>query len=345
MAQVVVNLLSDTVTRPTPAMRRAMAEAEVGDDGFGEDPTVNALQERVAKMFGMRAALFVPSGTMGNQVALHVLTRPGDEVIVEERAHLVLHEVGAAAVLSHVVLRCLRGARGVLDPGEVAATIRAPSPMFSHTALVCLENTHQASGGCVWPLESLRAVSRVARERGCAVYLDGARIFNASVASGVPLSEYAAEADALSFCFSKGLGAPVGSMLVGSGEMIASARKARRRFGGGMRQVGVLAAAAGVALDEMVERLAEDHANARRLAEGFASALAGCVDAAAVETNIVYADLGALDAVEVAARMAARGVRVYPYGPHLLRCVTHYEVDAEGVARAIEAFGEAVRGK
>lgn len=342
MAEPVVELRSDTFTKPTPAMRRAMAEAEVGDDVFGEDPTVNTLQERVARTFGKEAALFVASGTMGNEVALKVLTNPGDEVVIEEHAHIVLHEVGAPATISQVILKTLRGDRGVLDPDEVAAAIRPPTPLFTHTTLVCVENTHQTSGGAVWPLNTLRAVSKVARERDCRVYLDGARVFNASVASGVPVADYAAEVDALSFCFSKGLGAPVGSMLVGSQEFVDRARKVRRMLGGAMRQVGVLAAAAQVALDEMVDRLAEDHANARRLAEGFAEALPGCVDPAGAETNIVYADLGRLEALAIAGRMGERRVRVYPYGPHLIRAVTHHDVDAAGIERAIAAFRDAV---
>jgi threonine aldolase len=337
-----VELRSDTFTKPSAAMRTAMAQADVGDDVFGEDPTVNALQERVAGLFGKEAALFVASGTMGNEVALRSLTEPGDEVLIEEHAHIVLHEVSAPATISQVMLRTLPSNRGALDPDLVASSIRAKSPLFSHTTLVCVENTHQASGGSVWPLDGLRAVSKVAHERDCRVYLDGARIFNASVASGIPVADFAAEVDALSFCFSKGLAAPIGSMLVGSEAFIERARKVRRMLGGAMRQVGVLAGAAAYALDNNVARLAEDHARARRLAEGFAAALPGSVDPAAVETNIVYVELGDRDALAASGAMWERDVRIYPYGPNLLRAVTHLDVDDGGIDRAIEAFRAAV---
>jgi threonine aldolase len=342
MADTGVELRSDTFTKPSPETRRAMAEADVGDDVFSEDPTVNALQERVAALFGKEAALFVASGTMGNEVSLRSLTSPGDEVVIEEQAHIVLHEVSAPATISQVMLRTLPSTRGVLDPEMLADAIRPPSPLFSHTTLVCVENTHQASGGSVWPLDALRAVAKVAHERDCRVHLDGARIFNASVASGIAVSEYAAEVDALSFCFSKGLGAPVGSMLAGSQAFIDRARKVRRMLGGAMRQVGVLAAAAAYALDHNVDRLADDHARARRLAEGFAAARPGSVDPAAVETNIVYANLGDLDSGVVSGAMSERGVRIYPYGAHLLRAVTHLDVDDAGIDRAIAAFRDAV---
>lgn len=333
-----VELRSDTFTKPSPGMRRAMAEAEVGDDVFGEDPTVNALQERVAALFGKEAALFVASGTMGNEVALRALTEPGDEVVIEEHAHIVLHEVGAPATIAQVMLRTMPSTRGVLDPDALAAAIRPRTPLFSHTSLVCVENTHQASGGAVWPLDALRAVSKVAHERECSVHMDGARIFNASVASGIPVAEFAAEVDTLSFCFSKGLGAPIGSMLAGTQGFIDRARKVRRMLGGAMRQVGILAAAGAYALDNNVERLADDHARARRLAEGFADALPGCVDPTAVETNIVYVRLGDLDPVEVSGRLWERGVGIYPYGAGLLRAVTHLDVTDAGIDKAIAAF-------
>lgn len=337
-----VDLRSDTVTRPTAEMRRAMAEAEVGDDVFGEDPTVNSLQERAAAIFDKEAALFVASGTMGNQVAIKALTSPGDEIICEERAHILEYEVGAPATIANVLPRPIRGARGILDPDDVAAAVKPPNPLFSHTSLVCLENTHNNGGGSVWPIEVLRAVAKVAHERGVPVFLDGARIFNASVASGVPVSGYAAEVDALSFCFSKGLCAPVGSMLVGAAEFVGRARKVRRMLGGGMRQVGVLAAAARVALETMVDRLAEDHRNARRLAEGYADVLPGCVKPDEVETNIVYVDCGDLDVLRVVGEMWRRGVWTLPHGPRDFRAVTHHDVDTDGIERAIEAFRGAV---
>ena len=337
-----VELRSDTFTKPSAEMRRAMAEAEVGDDVFGEDPTVNALQERVASLFGKEAALFVPTGTMGNETAVKVLTNPGDDVVIEAQAHIVNLELGAPATISHVVLKTIPGVRGVMDPDDVAAAIRPPSALFSHTTLVAIENTHNYGGGTVWPIDDFRGVAKVAHERECRVFLDGARIFNASVASGIPVSEYAAEVDAVSFCFSKGLGAPIGSMLVGTEDFVAKARKVRRMLGGGMRQVGVIAAAAAYALEHNVERLAEDHTNARRLAEGFAEALPGCVDPETVETNIVIAEIGERDAVAITGAMWERGVRMYPTGPHRIRAVTHLDVDAEGIERAIEAFRAAV---
>ena len=337
-----VELRSDTFTKPSPQMRRAMADAEVGDDVFGEDPTVNSLQERVAALFGKEAALFVPTGTMGNETAVKVLTNLGDDVVIESQAHIVNLELGAPATISHVVLKTIPGTRGVMDAEDVAAAIRPPSPLFSHTTLVSMENTHNYGGGTVWPIEDFRAVAKVAHERECRVFLDGARIFNASVASGIPVAEYAAEVDALSFCFSKGLGAPIGSMLVGTEDFVAKARKVRRMLGGGMRQVGVIAAAAAYALEHNVDRLAEDHSNARRLAEGFAEALPGSVDPETVETNIVIAEMGDEDAVAITGKMWERGVRMYPTGPHRIRAVTHLDVDREGIERAIEAFRSAV---
>lgn len=337
-----VELRSDTFTKPSRAMRHAMASAEVGDDVFGEDPTVNALQERVAALFEKDAALFVPTGTMGNETAIRVLTSPGDDVVIDEQAHIVALELGGAATISHVVMRTAHGDRGVMDPDDVAAKIRLPSPLFSHTSLVCIENSHNYGGGTVWPIDTFRAVAKVAHEKECRVFLDGARIFNASVASGVPVAEYAAEVDALSFCFSKGLGAPIGSMLVGDAEFIRDARKVRRMLGGGMRQVGVIAAAAAYALENNVARLADDHANARRLAEGIAEILPGSVDPATVETNIVVIDVGELDAVALSGHMWKAGVHIYPTGEHRLRAVTHLDVDRDGIERAIVAFRDAV---
>lgn len=342
MSQGWVELRSDTFTKPSPQMRKAMAEADVGDDVFGEDPTVNALQERAASLLGKEAALFVPTGTMGNETAIKALTNPGDEVVIDEAAHIVHHELGGPATISHVMLRTVRGARGVMDPDEVAVKIVPPSPLFSHTTLVCMENTHNAGGGRVWPMEDFRAVAKVARERDCRVFLDGARIFNASVASGIPVSEYAAEVDALSFCFSKGLGAPIGSMLAGSADFVSAARKVRRMLGGGMRQVGVIAAAAAYAFEHNIERLAEDHENAARLAEGFADALPGSVDPTAVETNIVNVDLRELNEIAVSGRMWELGVGLLPMGAHRLRAVTHLDVDRAGIDRAVEAFRSAV---
>src|SRR5256885_4214371 len=279
-AMDIVELRSDTFTRPTPEMRQAMAEAELGDDVWGEDPTAISLQEHCADLFGMEAGLFVPSGTMGNEAALKALTNPGDDVIVESRSHVVLYEHGAPGVISGVVLRLIDGPNGRLPVDAVAEMIASANEHTSRPTLVWQENTHNVSGGRVIPLEHIAAVARVAREGGARTFLDGARIFNASVASGVPVRAYGAEVDALSFCFSKGLGAPVGSMLLGSSEFIGRARVIRQMLGGGMRQVGLLCAAARVAVDTMVERLAEDHQNAQVLAPGIADALPRSVDPA-----------------------------------------------------------------
>jgi len=340
----IVELRSDTFTTPTPEMRRAMAEAEVGDDVWGEDPTAIALQQRCAEMFGKEAGLFVPSGSMGNEISIAAMTRPGDEVVCEAQSHIVLYEMGGPATIAQVMLRTIEAPDAILEPEHVAAMIRPQSSHTSGTALVSLENTHNARGGRIVPLDAMHAVAKVARDRGAAVFLDGARIFNASVATGIGVREWAAGVDALSFCFSKGLGAPVGSMIVGSREHIARCHTLRKRYGGGMRQIGVLCAAARLAVDTMVERLADDHANARRLAEGFAEALPGCVDPASVETNMVFADLQARDAAALAGALWEQGVRVGPTGPFTIRAVTHKDVTRDGVERAIAAFSAAVRG-
>lgn len=333
-----VELRSDTFTKPTRQMRHAMASAEVGDDVWGEDPTANALQEQCAALFGKEAGLFVPSGSMGNEAAIKALTNPGEEIIVESSAHVIEAEVGAPATISQVIVRALPGYRGVFDLDMLADAIRPPSRFFTHTSLMCLENTHQGSGGAVVPIEAFRDMAKVARDRGVRVHLDGARIFNASVASGVHVREYAAEVDTLSFCFSKGLGAPVGSMLLGPQDVIDRARRVRKMLGGGMRQVGVLCAAAKVALETGVERLVEDHINARRLADGIASFWPEAVNSLEVDTNIVYVDTGDRDAEVTAGALKEKGVLVGPMGARRLRLVTHRDVDAAGIERAIDAF-------
>jgi threonine aldolase len=333
-----VELRSDTFTKPTPEMRRAMAEADVGDDVWGEDPTTNELQDHCARMFGKQAGLFVPSGSMGNEICIKALTNPGEEVVVERSAHVIEAELGAPATISQVILRSLPSNRGVFDLDELAGAIRPPSRFFTHTALVCLENTHQAAGGAVIPIDQFRAMCKIAREHDVKVHLDGARIFNAQVAGGVNVREYAAEVDTLSFCFSKGLGAPIGSMVLGPADVIERARRVRKMLGGGMRQTGVIAAAARVAVDTMVQRLHDDHVNARRLADGIASFRPEAVDPASIETNIVFVHTGDRDAVSLAAALDARGVKAGPMSARHIRCVTHYEVDAAGLERAIEAF-------
>ena len=263
-----VDLRSDTVTTPTPEMRRAMAEAEVGDDVFMEDPTVLRLEALAAERLGKEAALFVTSGTQGNQVSLMAHTQRGDEIILDENCHIFNYEVAALAVLSAVQARTLRGRHGILDPADVRDAIRPPNIHYPRNSLICLETTHNRGGGAVYPLETLQEIRRIATEHGLAVHLDGARLFNACVAMGVPAKEVAAQADSVTFCLSKGLGAPVGSVVTGSREFIDKARRARKMLGGGMRQAGVIAAAGIVALETMVERLREDHENARSAGRG-----------------------------------------------------------------------------
>ena len=343
-AEAPVDLRSDTVTRPTPAMRRAMMEAEVGDDVFGDDPTVQALERRVADLAGKEAALYVPSGTMGNQLALKCHTEPGDEVLLERESHIFLYEQGGLGANSGCLAHPVAGERGALAPEQVVAALRDPAD--DHAArlrLVCVEDTHNRQGGMIVPLERLQAVAAVARAHGVAVHLDGARLWNASVATGIPVRDWAATADSVMMCFSKGLGAPVGSILAGPGDFVRRARRVRKRWGGGMRQAGILAAACLHALDHHVKRLAEDHRRAKALAAGFAQA-AG-VRVIEPETNIVIVELQhpALEPAAVLRALEARGVRMVPFGARRLRAITHLDVNDTGVARAVAAFQAVVR--
>lgn len=342
----VIDLRSDTVTRPTPEMRRAMAGAVVGDDVFGDDPTVNELQELSADLLGMEAGLFVPTGSMGNQVCLGVLADAGDEVVCDAGAHFLHFEGGAVAAHLGLVTRPLPGERGVIASDQVAAALRPGNEHNPRTAVVAIENTHNAAGGHVFPIDEARALAKICRERDVAVHLDGARIFNAQVATGVAAREWAACADTVSFCFSKGLGAPVGSMVCARADAIAAARRLRKRLGGGMRQVGVLAAAARVALTDGVDRLAEDHANARRLAEGLADVAPEVVDVDAVETNMVYLDLRHLgrEAPEVSEALRREGVLTLGFPGHSMRLVTHRDVSAEDARRALDVLRKVLAG-
>jgi threonine aldolase len=330
-----IDLRSDTVTRPTAAMREAMARAEVGDDVYGEDPTVRRLEERSADLFGKEAALFVPSGTMANQVALGTLARAGDEVICEAGAHCLSFEGGALSALWGVQPRPLPGDRGVLDPAEVEAAIRPDDPHYPRTRAVAIENTHNRGGGRVWPIAAVRAVGEVAARRGLHLYMDGARLMNAVVASGVSARDYAAPATLASLCFSKGLGAPVGSVVVGPRELVKEARRLRKRLGGGMRQAGVIAAAALHALDHHVERLADDHRNARRLGELLA-ALPGTTLQFPVDTNLLFVIFAGRSAADLAARFREAGVLCNPERsrPDVVRFVTHLDVSAEDIEEA-----------
>ncbi|HSV68105.1 MAG TPA: GntG family PLP-dependent aldolase [Mycobacteriales bacterium] len=332
----VVDLRSDTVTRPDPAMRRAMAEAEVGDDVYGEDPTINALQAEVAALFGHEAALFVPSGSMGNQIALKLLVPPGAELLCDADAHVVTFELAAAAVHGQVATRTWTSSGGRFDPAAVAAMIRPPSPHIVPTAAVAVEQTHNMAGGAVQPIGALRTLREITGAAGVALHCDGARIWNAHVATGVPLAEYGALFETLSVCLSKGLGAPVGSLLVSSTERVGQARTLRKRLGGGMRQAGVLAAAGRYALAHNLERIAEDHARARTLA-----GLVG-VDPATVDSNIVTVTVPSAAAVVASAR--AEGVLVGALGPRIVRCVTHLDVDDTGIERAGRVLAAALGG-
>ena len=335
-----VDLRSDTVTRPSPAMRQVMAEAPVGDDVYREDPSINLLQEMVAEMLGKEAALFVPSGTMSNQLCLRTLTRAGDEVIVHEDAHVLHYEGGAAAALSGLQLRPLRGALGMLDPGEVEQAIRPPGEHMPRTGAVELENTHNRCGGTFLPLEQMAAVARVARLHGIGIHLDGARIWNAHKATGVALRAYAATADSVSVCFSKGLGAPVGSALAGSTAFVEEARANRKRYGGAMRQAGILAAAAIYALEHNLDRLPVDHQNAQVLA-GHLREVPGLEIIHPVQTNIIIAEVGPLGstAAKVVAALKEQGVLCGAAAPTRVRFVTHLDVSA----REVKVAGEVVQ--
>ncbi len=341
------DLLSDTLTRPTEAMRRAMATAEVGDDVFGEDPTVRALEERVAGMLGHEAGLFTPTGSMANQLGIRMHVPPGKELLADEQAHVVRAEMGAAAVFSGITTRTWRSVAGRLDPADVLPMVTTGAgPYQVETALVVVENTHNFGGGTVQPLRAMEELRRATSAVGVRTHLDGARLWNAHVATGVALDAYGRTADTVSVCLSKGLGAPVGSVLVGDAGVIAEARVWRKRYGGGMRQVGVLAAAGLLALDQHVGRLADDHARARRFAQACAEAAPGVVDPGAVETNIVVLDTGAigLAAADVVAELAEHGVRTYAVGPTRVRAVWHLDVDDAGTDAAVDAARAVLAG-
>ena len=338
-----IDLRSDTVTLPTLAMRQAMANAEVGDDVFGDDPTVHRLEARTAELLGKEAAVFVPSGTMANQLAVRAHTEPGDEILVEANAHIYYYEGGAPAALSGVICRCLPGQRGVFSGPEVEAVLRPPDPHFAPTKLVCVENTHNRGGGSIWPIERIAEVAAVARRHGLRLHLDGARLWNAAIATGLAEREYAAHFDSVNVCFSKGLGAPVGSALAGSHEFIQRARRFRKQFGGGMRQAGILAAAALYALDHHRARLAEDHDNARSLAHGLAQLPGVELDAATVETNIVRFRVTSAPAPRLVQQLSEAGVRVLATGPDTIRAVTNLNVSPADIAVAVELFGRLVK--
>ncbi|CCH77421.1 Putative threonine aldolase [Nostocoides japonicum T1-X7] len=343
---VAADLLSDTLTKPTPAMREAMAVAPVGDDVFGEDPTVRELERRVASLLGHEDGLFTPSGTMANQLGLRLSVAPGEELVCDALAHVARAEMGAAAVFSGITSRTWSSPRGLLRAADPLSLMVTGGGAYQvRTALVVVENTHNFGGGTVQPLEEIRAVRAGTRDVGVAMHLDGARLWNAHVATGVPFADYGREFDTVSVCLSKGLGAPVGSVLVGSAEAMGRARLWRKRYGGGMRQVGILAAAGLHALDHHVERLAEDHARARRLAVGAAAAAPGSVDPATVETNIVILDVGVAgwSAPAFVDGAAAQGVRLYAVGPRAVRLVWHLDVDDAATDVAVDVVTTLLR--
>jgi len=342
-----IDLRSDTVTRPTPAMRAAIAAAAVGDDQYGEDPTANALQERVAKLLGKEAALWLPSGTMANQVALRVLTRPGDDVIVSRESHAVWHETGAGAANAGVQFTEI-GARGLFTAGEFAAACKPRGHViYPPTTLVEIENTHNRAGGVVFPQEEAERICAAARERDIASFLDGARLWNVAAATRRPLAELAKPFDLVSVALSKGLGAPGGSLLAGSRALIERSVRYRRMSGGAMRQVGIFAAAGLYALEHHMQRLADDHANARLIAERLAASKRVDIDLAAAQTNILVFALtsDAPDAPTVVARAKEKGVLIFAFGPRTVRAVTHLDVTREQCARAAEILLEIVESR
>ncbi|WP_204137391.1 low specificity L-threonine aldolase [Halomicronema sp. CCY15110] len=340
---MMIDLRSDTVTQPTPAMRRAIAEAPVGDDVLGDDPTVNELEETVAALLGKEAAVYMPSGTMTNQVALRTHTEPGDEIILESQAHIYFYEAGGPAALSGVMCKLIAGDRGLFTAADLQAALRPWNEHYPRTKLVCLENTHNRGGGSIFPLAEIQAIAQVCRANELRLHLDGARFWNACVAIGISEADYAAPFDTVSVCFSKGLGAPVGSALVGSQELMQRARRFRKMFGGGMRQAGIIAAGALYALQHHRDRLADDHAHAQRLAQGLQTIDGIRVNLDAVETNLVYFHTPPdLPATALAEKLAAVGVGVLPTASHTLRAVTNLMVDQAGIDTALEHIAAAM---
>jgi threonine aldolase len=341
----VVDLRSDTLTLPTAEMREAMARAEVGDDVWEEDPTVRRLEALAAERLGKEAALFVTSGTQGNLISVLAQTRPGQEVVLDAYAHIFNAEVASAAVIGGVQMRPTVTERGFLSPAQVREALRPANIHIPPTGLVCIENTHNRHGGTCCTPEEIAAVAAVAHEARVPVHLDGARIFNAAVALGRPARDFARDVDSVTFCVSKGLSAPVGSLVCGTADFIGRARRVRKMLGGGMRQAGIIAAAGIVALERMVDRLAEDHVNARTLAEGLAKLPRLSIDLASVQTNIVILRVdrpGGAD--ELVAGCAARKVKLHAMSPTFIRCVTHKDVDGDDIRRTLDAFTEITKG-
>ncbi|HHW03229.1 MAG TPA: low-specificity L-threonine aldolase [Thermoanaerobacterales bacterium] len=335
-----IDLRSDTVTMPTPEMREAMYKAEVGDDVYGEDPTINRLEEMAKDLLGKEAAMFVTSGTQGNQVCVMTHTRPGEEIILEEKCHIITYEVGGIGYLAGVQAKLIKGERGAMNPEDIEAAIREEDIHQPRTSLICVENTHNRAGGTVIPMDVLRRTHEVARMHGIPVHMDGARIFNAATYLKVPVREIAKYADSVMFCLSKGLCAPVGSIVAGSREFIVRARKFRKMMGGGLRQAGFLAAAGIVALEKMTTRLQEDHDNARLLAEGLNSIPGISIDMETVQTNIVICDISGLNLTGDAfsRKLFEKGIRVNGGKSPIVRFVTHHGIEKEDVEKTIDAI-------
>ena len=340
-----IDLRSDTVTKPSQAMRDAMAKAEVGDDVYGDDPTVNSLEERVAAMFGHEAGLFSPTGSLANQLAIRTLVKPGEELLVETRSHIVRAELGAAATFSGITTRTWPSQDGLLKAEDpLAIAHENAGPYLVSTKAIAVENTHNFGGGTVQPIEEIAKLSAAARARGIAMHLDGARIWNAHVASGISFAEYGKHFDTISVCLSKGLGAPIGSVMLSTKERVAEARIWRKRYGAGMRQVGIIAAAGHFALDNNIDRLADDHARAKKIAVALAAVDASLVDPAKVVTNIVGLDLSSLGitAAELSARCKEAGLWISALGPHYARLVTHLDFDDAQCDEAISILQRAL---
>lgn len=335
-----IDLRSDTVTKPTPEMRQAMANAEVGDDVFGEDPTVQRLQSTVAEMLGKMAALYVPSGVMANQLAIKVLTKPGEEIIVERDSHIFHYENAAPSVLSQVQLHTVGSQRGVFSVDELERHIRPKEYYFPRTSVICLENTHNRAGGVVYPLSRIKEISKLAGKHDLRMHLDGARLWNASVAAGISPAEFAKHFDTVSVCFSKGLGAPVGSAIVGTREMIDQARKYRKLFGGGMRQAGILAAGALYALEHHLQRLVEDHRRARQFAEQVGALPGLTIDMESVQTNIVIIDVSKTKKTPgtILKKLRSKNVLLTESGPSSIRAVMHLDISDNDLDEAITVF-------
>jgi len=337
-----IDLRSDTVTKPSKQMRQVMAKAEVGDDVFGDDPTVNLLQWKVAEMLGKETSLFVPSGTMANLVSILTHTQPGDEVIMEKESHTFNYEVGGAAALAGIQINPLIGNRGILEKEQIEQAIRMPNVHIPQTKLICLENTHNRGSGAIYPIKKIRSINELSRASGIKMHLDGARLFNACVATGIDTREYAQYFDSLMFCFSKGLGAPVGSIIAGKKEFIEKAHRYRKMLGGGMRQIGILAAAALYALEHNIDRLAEDHQHAKMLANALSKIKGFQIDPEHVETNIVVFDVSnsGLTVDEVIEKMKEKGVLLISFGATLVRAVTSLQVTREDIEKATQIFQE-----